>query len=637
MRIEKIHIKNFRAFSDVVISLDSYTCFVGPNGAGKSTVLGALNVFFRDKSSGFSTETLSEDDFHNRNIGEPVDISLTFSDLNDTAKEEFVGYVRGEKLIVSAVARFDETTRSAPVKQFGKRPGISAFSPFFKAQGDGKKVPELQLIYNELRNTHPLLGAAKTGPAMTEQLRSYEAQHPGEQSLLDSNDQFYGFSGGARLEKYVQWVYVPAVKDVVSEQVEAKNTALGALLLRTARRNASFEAGLASIRARSQDEYDQLIAANQEALSQLSENLNKRMVEWAHPDAGIKLEWMHDKNKSVRIDPPLAHVSGSESGFEGGLLRFGHGFQRSYLIALLQELAEGGVADGPSLILGCEEPELYQHPPQARHLAVTLEKLASGNAQVLVSTHSPLFVSGEYFESVRMVRRGSDHTAFVNQVTFDEIAREVADATGAVPRRAEGMMSQIHQCLRPTTNEMFFAGHLVLVEGYEDVAYLASYMELLGLSATFRGMGGHVVPVGSKSLLPQTIVVAKRLGIPVFAIFDGDSDKTDKRSIHERDNTAILALLNLPTSEPFPLHCHVNRGVAIWPEDIALTVASEFGEQLWSACQQSADQSLGYGGNMKKHSLHIGARLAYGWEKEGRSASLESVCRAVIDRRNYAS
>ena len=110
MRIEKIHIRNFRAFSDVVISLDSYTCFVGPNGAGKSTVLGALNVFFRDKSSGFSTETLSEDDFHNRNIAEPIDISLTFSDLNDAAKEEFVGYVRGEKLIVSAVARFDATS-----------------------------------------------------------------------------------------------------------------------------------------------------------------------------------------------------------------------------------------------------------------------------------------------------------------------------------------------------------------------------------------------------------------------------------------------------------------------------------------------------------------------------------------------
>ena len=636
MRIKKIHIRNFRAFSDVVIPLDSYTCFVGPNGAGKSTVLGALNVFFRDKSSGFSTETLSEDDFHNRNIAEPVDIELTFSDLNDAAKQEFGDYVRGEKLVVSASARFDESTRSAPVKQFGKRLGVPAFAAFFKAQGDGKKIAELVAIYNELRTSHPALSVVKTGPAMTEQLRRYEAEHPAERSLLDSNDQFYGFSGGAKLEKYIQWVYVPAVKDVASEQVEAKNTALGALLLRTARRNASFETGLASIRARTQAEYDQLIAANQQALSQLSENLNRRMVEWAHPDAGVKLEWTQDKNKSVRIDPPLAQVSGSESGFEGGLLRFGHGFQRSYLIALLQELAEADIPEGPTLILGCEEPELYQHPPQARHLAATLEKLANGNAQVLVSTHSPLFVSGEYFESVRMVRRGSDHTAFVNQVTFEGIAKEVAEATGAAPRRAEGMMSQIHQCLRPTTNEMFFAGHLVLVEGYEDVAYLATYMELLGLSATFRGMGGHIVPVGLKSLLPQTIVVAKRLGIPVFAIFDADADKAEKRTIHQRDNTAILTVLEVPIDATFPTQCRVNRGVAIWPNEIASTVASEFGEPLWSSCQQAADQMLGHAGGMKKHSLHIGARLAHGWESGGRSTSLESVCRALIDRNNYA-
>jgi len=47
----------------------------------------------------------------------------------------------------------------------------------------------------------------------------------------------------------------------------------------------------------------------------------------------------------------------------------GHGLQRSYLLALLQELAGSEAPNAPTLILGCEEPELYQHPPQARHLA----------------------------------------------------------------------------------------------------------------------------------------------------------------------------------------------------------------------------------------------------------------------------
>jgi hypothetical protein len=250
-----------------------------------------LNVFFRDKTPGFPTETLSEDDFHNRNTMEPVDISVTFGALEQAAADEFKDYVRSGKLIVSAVARFDEGSRSAPVKQFGKRLGIAAFAPFFKAQSESKKVAELAVVYNELRVAFPALGAAKSGRAMTEQLRDFEAKHPEQQTLLDSNDQFYGFSGGSRLEKYVQWVYVPAMKDASSEQVEAKNTALGTLLLRTARRDATFEAGLADIRARTQSEYEMLLEVNQKALSSLSDNLNRRMAEWAHPDAAVRLEY----------------------------------------------------------------------------------------------------------------------------------------------------------------------------------------------------------------------------------------------------------------------------------------------------------------------------------------------------------
>ena len=135
------------------------------------------------------------------------------------------------------------------------------------------------------------------------------------------------------------------------------------------------------------------------------------MTEWAHPKAFLQLQWSQDTDKSDRVEEPFARIIAGEGDFQGKLARFGHGLQRSYLLALLPELSGTDDPTGPRLILGCEEPELYQHPPQARHLAAVLQKLSRGNSQVIVSTHHPVFVSGEGFENVRMVRHDAPKSA----------------------------------------------------------------------------------------------------------------------------------------------------------------------------------------------------------------------------------
>jgi hypothetical protein len=62
---------------------------------------------------------------------------------------------------------------------------------------------------------------------------------------IESEDQFYGVSRGKnKLDKYIQWVFIPAVKDAASEQLEARNTALGRLLERTVRSKVSLEVPL---------------------------------------------------------------------------------------------------------------------------------------------------------------------------------------------------------------------------------------------------------------------------------------------------------------------------------------------------------------------------------------------------------
>ena len=82
MRIESVRIQNFRAFKDETVYFNRYTCLVGPNGSGKSTVLCALNVFFREaRDVATNLQLLHEEDFHRKNTDEPVQITVTFTEL----------------------------------------------------------------------------------------------------------------------------------------------------------------------------------------------------------------------------------------------------------------------------------------------------------------------------------------------------------------------------------------------------------------------------------------------------------------------------------------------------------------------------------------------------------------------------
>jgi putative ATP-dependent endonuclease of the OLD family len=640
MKISSVRIENFRSFKDETVPFNDYACLVGPNGAGKSTVLTALNVFFRENENlPTDLSSLDEEDFHCKQTREPIRITVTFTDLSEQAQEDFSDYVRQGQLVVSAVATFDEGERKAEVKQFGQRLAMPDLAPFFEALDDGQKVADLKKIYLELKAGHDALPDPGTKDAMAQALRNYEAERPGECQLIQSEDQFYGFSKGAnRLTKHVQWVYVPAVKDATSEQVEVRNSALGKLLSRTVRAKTNFDDSVKELRTNMQAQYQALLDENQHVLDEISESLQVRLSEWAHPDARLRLQWRQDQDKSVRVEAPWAHILAGEGGFEGELARFGHGLQRSYLLALLQELSDTDAEGTPTLILACEEPELYQHPPQARHLASVLSKLSEGNCQVLVSTHNPWFVSGEGFEDVRMVRKDEGMAASsVRHMTFAEIADAVAFATGEPPMKPEGALAKVHQALQPSLNEMFFTRRLVLVEGLEDIAYLLSYLNLLDKSDDFRRAGCHIVPANGKSEMHRPLVISKHMKIPTYLIFDSDADKPDKngsRAKHDKDNRGLLTLVGEPGQDPFPEDTVWGKGFTIWHSDIGATVEQEIGKDDWQRFREGADKLYGQVGGLRKNSLQIGASLALAWDEGKRSPSLEKLCAEILEPEN---
>lgn len=638
MRLSKVRIENFRCFEDETVIFNDYTCLVGANGSGKSTVLAALRVFFGDSPGAAADFTrLQKDDFHNRDTSRNIVVSLTFTELEKEAQDEFINYVRHEQLVVSAVATWNDASNTAEIKRFGERLAMKDFAEFFKADGDGKRVDELKAIYVKIRESCPQLPVPGSKAAMKSALNDFESAHPDLCELSRSEDLFYGFTGAALLRKFIEWIFVPAVKDASTEQLESKTTALGLLLKRTVRSKVSFTEKIKNLRAEVDKQYQQILEENQDALKSLSESLTTRIKEWAHPDAALSLLWRSDPSKNVSIQEPQAEVRAGEHGFrDADLSHFGHGLQRSFLLALLQELAGCKDIGGPKLLLACEEPELYQHPPQARHLCSVLQKLADSNSQVIISTHSPYFVPGRGFEDVRILRQEPiSKQACVRYADPDDISKKLTEARGKETFVPAGVELKIQQSLQPVLNEMFFANVLILVEGPEDLGYLSAYLALTNRYDDFRRLGCHIVPTEGKGAMAYPLAIAKALEIPTFVIFDADGNKINEpraKAKHEQDNIALLRLCGVQAPAPFPHGIFETESMVMWPENIKSALRNEFGREAWEQLENGVRDARDLIGapDLEKNPVFIGYVLAAAYHNNQRLRILDHLCDKII-------
>ena len=636
MRIRTVRIRNFRGFEDETFHFDSHTCLLGPNGAGKSTVLAALNVFFQEPSSTTDVTSLSAEDFHNENTKDPVEITVTFCDLPEQAQQELGHYVRHNELIATAEAQYEPATGRAPVQRFGERLIFEKFAPFFEDDKNKAKVDALRDRFNEITagvEGVPDLGAKATKQQMIDALRGYEEGNPDKCNPSRSSDLFYGPTKGKhKLDPFIQWVYLPAVKEASEEAEEAGNTALGKLLQRTVRKKIDFDDALNALRQKTRQEYDALLENEQEALKDISKRLADRLATYSHSNASLEVIWLQGSEKSVAINDPKATIRAQEGIFKGSLPRFGHGLQRSFLLAILQELAlleaepeEGEDHEQPTLIFACEEPELYQHPPQARHLNNVLHTLSQSASQVLLTTHSPYFVSGEAFEEVRLIRKeNASGKSSVRHTDFERYSNRIAAITGKKPDKPAVARAKLYAALQPERSEMFFCNKVALVEGIEDRAYIAAALMLDDKWDGVRRAGLHIVPADRKSGILQMLVIGQELDIPTFVVFDADGDVTHEqhRADHERDNTHLMKALGID-APPFPEAALWGDSYAIWPTQIGAQVKGEIGDKSWTDLTNKARQVFDPGaGGLAKNPLFIAETLRLAWEEGNKPPSL---------------
>tara|TARA_R110002072_G_scaffold64_9_gene432 strand:- start:28488 stop:30488 length:2001 start_codon:yes stop_codon:yes gene_type:complete len=655
MKIESVRIENFRSFDDETVDLDNYNCFVGANGSGKSTVLNALNLFFRQyKDASTDLSKLTEDDFHHKNTEKEIRITVTFSDLSPEAKNSLSDYVRQDKLIISAEATYDIGIGRAEIKQYGTRLGIAAFRKWFEAEKQKVAVQELKLIYEDITSEFTDLPKVKQKQPMLDALREYEEANPEKCSPIPSEDQFYGVSKGSnRLAPYIQWIFVSASKDATTETEESKTSALGQLLERAVRSRVNFSDKVKELKEKTIVDYQAMLEAEQTVLADISKSIETKLKVWSNPSATATVMWKQDPDKTIKVEEPSAHILVGEKGFNGELARFGHGMQRSFLFSVLQELASVE-SSGPTLLMGIEEPELYQHPPQSKYLSEIIQELAEQNCQILACTHSPYFIPGDNFSAVRVVREiGDPCHSEISSVGYRELASKL-EAVGERLVRESGMLAKLFPTLRPELNEIFFCKKLILVEGIEDIGYLTTYIELMNKKHQFRLEGWHIVPVHGKSELIRPICIAKELKIPLYVVFDGDTNKEDRDKIesleastnqvdinklqkirgeitrHKTDNKTILKLMDQDDSLYWSNSDVHLSNMTMWTTNITQKTQADLGER-WKDFQNQAAQYYGNVKSLGKNPLAVAKALELAWNADLQSQSLIFLIENILE------
>jgi putative ATP-dependent endonuclease of OLD family len=426
-------------------------------------------------------------------------------------------------------------------------------------------------------------------------------------------------------------VNIPAVKDAGDEAIEARNTAFTRLIDRAVRANLKIDERLDKIRQSAKAEIDGISADHQKILGSLANKIETEYQKFNSAESKLHLEWAQFEGKNLQITLPPVQLEVSDDLIRNSISKFGHGTQRNYLMALLMVSATYDFSSLQTVIVGCEEPELYQHPPQAKILASALHALASNQTQIILATHSPYFITAKSFESIRVIRRTLGQKSKAYQWSVDENCSLIAKAKGEDAIGAKAARALLNQFLQPHMNEMFFAPGIILVEGEEDRALIGKYFELSGRHDQLLATGASIVPVSGKGNFINALSIARGFEIPFFAVFDGDMNADgDAKDANIKLNKDILAILEFDSTgkDGTIVEDMMTENFCVWKNSIQGSF--EDGE-AWRTEKVAVANEFGWKlDRLKKNVMVLEAALER-LHKEKPVSHLEQLCSKIIE------
>jgi putative ATP-dependent endonuclease of the OLD family len=159
-----------------------------------------------------------------------------------------------------------------------------------------------------------------------------------------------------------------------------------------------------------------------------------------------------------------------------------------------------------------EEPEMYLYPQAQRYFKNILVDLVDRrNAQIILSTHSPIFADVNRFGELRVLRRQTGQNTTVSRV---DSTADIAFLSDQLKR------AKLEQYVDSRNSELLFARAVLLVEGHGDRLAALHVAAKRGFDLDAEGLS--VVACGGKSAIPFFARLCRSLAIPFVILHDAD-------------------------------------------------------------------------------------------------------------------
>jgi putative ATP-dependent endonuclease of OLD family len=336
----------------------------------------------------------------------------------------------------------------------------------------------------------------------------------------------------------------------------------------------------------------------QKQVAELSGNLEYRLgVDFSAYDPS---NYFH----ALRV---LPHQNDQVRTFE----ELGTGQEQILALSFAYAYAKAFHGQQEGLVLIIEEPEAHLHPIAQEWISRKIHELAKEDVQVVVTTHSPAFVSMLGLEGIALVRKETGATR-VMQLSRQNLA-EYCRSKGADAATAESILPFYAALATKEILSGFFARKVVLVEGPTEALALPIYFERIGLNTLKEGIA--IISVQGVGNLAKWWRLFTAYRIPVYVAFDNDTTedgKGEKRS-------DLLTAIGVPADGHKPLlntsDWVVNGGFAVFGKNFEETMRGVFGPQ-YPELETEARDTFGLSQNQSKPLVarYVAERIPLGAE-----------------------
>lgn len=481
-RLKKLAIRNFRAIGteQVIIELDEIVVLVGPNNAGKSSILRAYEVVM---NHGSKSGMLAIDDFPNSQV---VPQQLPEIEIETVVFDE---KMPGERWVAKDAVTGEMTVREQ----------WTFTSPNAAPRKVGWDVADGR--WHEKEGPWGAPGVAQAGRPEPHRIEAFTSP-----------------------EKQAEQI-VSLLKEALTERIDA---------LKKPGEDGALPKG------KLQELQKELIALQKEVAAEAKLEITSvedrigAIVGAVFPGHTVVFDAKLDEEPKITwFSAPPSLRMGPSGGYQPSIEQQGSGARRTLLWAALRILSEQNrekqvkAKDRPHLLL-MDEPELCLHPNAIREACKVLYDLPkSGNWQVMVTTHSPVFIDlSRDNTSVVRVERGS--TGAVHGTTIYRPQRASLDDD-------DRTRLKLLNAFDPYVAEFFFGGRIVVCEGdteYTAFAHIAAHSP-----EKFKNV--HVIRARGKATIATICKILNQFGSAYAVLHDSDKPTVvGRKTKKERGNPA---------------------------------------------------------------------------------------------------